>query len=306
MTNPSSAGPINLALIQCGMSLDPIENRDKATDLIRKAATEGAQLVILPELFLSRYFCQAEDPAHFSLAETVPGPSSSYFEELSKELNVSLVLSLFEKRTEGLYHNTVCVIDPERGYLGKYRKLHIPHDPLFEEKYYFSPGDLGVKVFETQGISIGTLICWDQWFPETARVAVLMGAQLLCYPTAIGWHPAEKESHGEAQMSAWQTIQKSHAVANGCFVAAINRVGFEPTVPSGKYPEGIEFWGRSFMAGPDGTVLAEAGNGEEVVHGTIDLSRITEQRHGWPFLRDRRTDAYDGLMQKYLDEEMRS
>jgi N-carbamoylputrescine amidase len=275
----------------------------RAIELTREAAAKGAKIVCLPELFMTPYFCQTENPDHFALAEAIPGPTSTVFEALSKELGVSIVLSLFERRTEGLYHNTACVVDPQKGYMGKYRKMHIPDDPLFMEKYYFAPGDLGVRIFETQGIKLAVLICWDQWFPEAARIAALMGAQAICYPTAIGWHPSEKESHGSAQYGAWETIQRSHAVANGCYIIAVNRTGFEPTTPEGAHPDGIQFWGQSFIAGPDGVIMEQAGETDEgVISVPIRLSAIPEQRHGWPFFRDRRTDVYPVLSKTFIDE----
>jgi N-carbamoylputrescine amidase len=256
----------------------------------------------MPELFLSQYFCQTESVKNFDLAEAVPGPTSMHFEKLAAELNVSFVLSLFEKRTEGVYHNTACVIDPEKGYLGKYRKMHIPDDPLYLEKFYFTPGDLGVKVFETAGLKVGVLICWDQWFPEAARLAALKGAQVLVYPTAIGWHLSEKDSHGAGQLSSWQTIQRSHAVANGVYVVAINRTGFEPTSEGDQPPDGIQFWGQSFIAGPNGVPRVQAGETEECVIMTdFDLAALREQRHGWPFLRDRRVDQYGGITKLFDD-----
>ena len=294
---------INIAAVQFSCTADPAENLATAIKLTREAAAKGAKIVCLPELFLTRYLCQTEDPANYELAEPIPGPTSEVFEALSAELGVSIVLSLFEKRTEGLYHNTACVVDPKKGYMGKYRKMHIPDDPLFMEKYYFAPGDLGVRIFETQGVKLAVLICWDQWFPEAARLAALKGAQVICYPTAIGWQPYEQESHGAAQFSAWETIQRSHAVANGCFVVAVNRTGFEPTSNSGSYPDGIQFWGQSFIAGPDGVIINQAKEKDEgVVLAPIRLKAIPEQRHGWPFLRDRRTDAYKALSETLMDD----
>ncbi len=295
---------IRIAALQFSCSTDSVANLAKAERLSREAAADGAKLICLPELFQTRYFCQTETGDHFALAEPIPGPTTSYFEKLSAELGVSFVLSLFEKRTEGLYHNTAAVIDPEKGYLGKYRKMHIPDDPLFLEKFYFTPGDLGFKVFETSGIKVGVLICWDQWFPEGARMTALKGAQVLVYPTAIGWHPSEKETHGDAQLSAWQTIQRSHAVANGVYVVAVNRTGFEPTNEDEGYPDGIQFWGNSFIAGPDGVPVASAEEKDEGhIMTDFNVKDIADQRHGWPFLRDRRVDAYDGLNKKYLDED---
>lgn len=302
MTNPKTSDVVHIAALQFSCDVDPSKNLEKAIAMTRQAAADGAKIVFMPELFMGPYFCQSEDPVHFGSAEAIPGPTTTVFEALSKELGVSIVLSLFEKRTEGLYHNTACVLDPVKGYMGKYRKMHIPDDPLFMEKYYFAPGDLGVRIFETQGIKLAVLICWDQWFPEAARLAALKGAQVICYPTAIGWHPYEKESHGAAQFSAWETMQRSHAIANGCFVVAINRIGFEPTQPGGSHPEGIQFWGQTFVVGPDGVKINQGSvDKEQIVGAHIDTSRIAEQRHGWPFLRDRRTDMYGGLT-KLLDD----
>ena len=231
----------------------------------------------------------------------MPGPTTEALARLAAELNVSILASLFEKRTDGLYHNTLAVLDPERGYLGKYRKMHIPHDPLFEEKYYFAPGDLGFCVFDTAGVRIGTLICWDQWFPEAARLTALQGAQILFYPTAIGWLPEEEASEGAAQHEAWELVQRAHAITNGCYVVAVNRTGFEPAPPGATY-RGIRFWGQSFVAAPDGTVLARAPvDKETVLVVELDLSFIDRFRTTWPFFRDRRIDAYAELTRRFLD-----
>jgi N-carbamoylputrescine amidase len=269
----------------------------KAVEGIRAAAKRGAQLVVLPELFRSRYFCQSEDAKQFALAEAIPGPSTDALATLAAELKVTLVASLFEKRAAGLFHNTAAVLDAERGYLGKYRKMHIPDDPRYYEKYYVTPGDLGFKVFKTKPAELGVLVCWDQWYPEAARLTAMQGAEILVYPTAIGWHPEEKVQYGERQHGAWETIQRSHAIANGCFVVAVNRTGFEPD-PSGT--GGIEFWGQSFVAGPDGRVIARApADREEVLVVDIDLAEIDASRAGWPFFRDRRIDAYGNLTQRF-------
>jgi len=266
---------------------------------VREAAGKGAAVIVLPELFRSRYFCQSEDATHFALAEAVPGPSTEALAELARELGVVVVASLFEKRAAGLYHNTAAVLDAENGYLGKYRKMHIPDDPRYYEKYYFTPGDLGFKVFHTQPAQLGVLVCWDQWYPEAARLTAMQGAELLIYPTAIGWHPEEKAVYGERQHSAWETIQRSHAVANGCFVIAVNRTGFEPD-PSGG---GIEFWGQSFIAAPDGRVVVRAPHDAEVVLvEELDLDEIDASRAGWPFFRDRRIDAYGDLTRRFLND----
>ncbi|NNF03074.1 MAG: carbon-nitrogen hydrolase [Rhodothermales bacterium] len=300
---------VTVGLVQMKCVPDRATNLRVAETGIREAAKKGASIICLPELFLGPYFCQTEDHTAFADAEPVPGPVTAHFELLASELGVSLLLSLFEKRTEGLYHNTLAVLDPERGYLGKYRKMHIPDDPLYYEKFYFAPGDLGFKVFETGGVRAGTLVCWDQWYPEAARLTVLMGAQILFYPTAIGWHPHEKDAFGAKQHEAWQTVQRSHAVANGCFVVAVNRHGFEPTPsvpgePDNEYPDGIQFWGRSFVAAPDGSIIAEGADSDDaVIVCDLDLGQITEMRTGWPFFRDRRIDAYAPLTKRFIDDD---
>jgi len=294
----TSKEPITVGLVQMRCSPDPAENLETAVARVREAAKRGAQVVCLPELFRSQYFCQKEDVALFDLAEPIPGPSTERLGPLAKELKVVIIASLFEKRAPGLYHNTVVVLDADGSNKGLYRKMHIPDDPLFYEKFYFTPGDLGFKSFATAHGRLGTLICWDQWYPEGARLTALTGADILFYPTAIGWHPKEKDEHGAAQASAWQTIQRSHAIANGLFVAAVNRVGHEGP-PDG----GLEFWGGSFVADPFGVVLAEASRTEEeilVVH--CDLARTEEVRRNWPFLRDRRIDAYGPITRRMLDE----
>lgn len=292
---------VKVGLIQMRCSDDPALNLQRAVEGIREAARQGAQIVCLPELFRTPYFCQHEDPSYFQLAEAVPGPTTEHLAQLAAELNLSILASLFEKRTDGLYHNTLAVLDPERGYLGKYRKMHIPHDPLFEEKYYFAPGDLGFRVFDTAGIRIGTLICWDQWFPEAARLTALQGAQILFYPTAIGWLPEEEATEGASQHKAWELVQRAHAITNGCYVVAVNRTGFEPAPPGAAF-QGIRFWGQSFVAAPDGTVLARAPVEEEaVLVVALDLSFIDRFRTTWPFFRDRRIDAYAELTRRFFD-----
>jgi N-carbamoylputrescine amidase len=289
---------LKVGLVQMAMGEDPKSNLDKALLGVREAAAQGAKVVCLPELFLSRYFCQDEDAARFELAEAVPGPSTEACAALAAELEIAIVASLFERRAAGLYHNTAAVLDGARGYLGKYRKMHIPDDPRYYEKFYFTPGDLGFKTFATARASLGVLVCWDQWYPEAARLTALQGAELLLYPTAIGWHPEEKAKLGERQHAAWETMQRSHAIANGCFVAAVNRVGFEPA-PNGQ--GGIEFWGQSFLAAPDGRILVKApADREAVLVEEIELSEIETVRMGWPFFRDRRIDAYGELTQRYL------
>lgn len=286
------------------MGEDAAANMEKAVDGVREAASGGAEVVCLPELFRSRYFCQTEDPDVFALAEPIPGPSTTRLAELSKELGVTIVASLFEKRAPGLYHNTAAVLDGASGYVGMYRKMHIPDDPRYYEKYYFTPGDLGFKCFDTERGNLGVLICWDQWYPEAARLTALQGAEVLFYPTAIGWHLSEKESHGEAQREAWITAQRAHAIANGCFVVAVNRTGFEPDPAGASEQDGIQFWGSSFVVAPDGQFLARLAEDAEAVEVVAcDRARITELRHGWPFFRDRRIDAYGDIVERYIDRK---
>jgi len=298
-----SPRPLKVGLVQMAMAEDPAANLAKAIDCVREAAGRGAKLVVLPELFTSRYFCQTEDAKLFDLAEPVPGPSSDSLATVAKELAVTLVASLFEKRAAGVFHNTAAVLDADGRYLGKYRKMHIPDDPRYYEKFYFTPGDLGFKTFQTQAAQVGVLVCWDQWYPEAARLTAMQGAEILVYPTAIGWHPAEKETHGEHQHAAWETMQRSHAIANGCFVVAVNRVGFEPDPSSSAKPQaGIEFWGQSFIAAPDGRVVVRAPvEHEAVLVQEIDLAEIDASRIGWPFFRDRRIDAYSELTKRFGD-----
>jgi len=287
-----------VALVQMRCGADPEKNFSRALDFIRDAAKKGARIVCLPELFRSQYFCQTEDHKNFELAEEIPGRSTSRLSELAGELGVAIVASLFEKRSAGVYHNTAAVIDADGKFLGKYRKMHIPDDPLYHEKFYFTPGDLGFQAWKTKSGKIGVCVCWDQWYPEAARLTALRGAEIIFYPTAIGWHPSEKEEFGAAQHSAWETIQRSHAIANGCYVAAANRVGHE--APDGG--DGIEFWGQSFICGPDGEIIAKGSvDHEEMVIGEIDWARVNEHRTHWPFLRDRRVDAYSGIEQRLLD-----
>jgi N-carbamoylputrescine amidase len=263
-----------------------------------RAAKDGAQIICTQELFRSEYFCQSEDHKYFRLAEPVPGPSTGAFQKLAKKRGVVVIASLFEKRAAGVYHNTAAIIDADGSLLGAYRKMHIPDDPLFYEKFYFTPGDLGFRAWQTRYAKIGVLICWDQWYPEAARLTALQGAEILLYPTAIGWHPGEKKKYGADQYSAWETIQRSHAIANGCYVAVTNRVGFER--PAGG--DGLEFWGQSFVAGTSGQILAKAGaNEEENLLVPVDLNKVDVTRTHWPFLRDRRVDAYAGLTHRLLD-----
>lgn len=289
---------VGLAQFRCGD--DPAANVETAVRFVREAAEKGANVVCLPELFRSRYFCQSEDHKFFDLAEPIPGPTTQRMSELAKELGVVILASLFEKRAAGIYHNTLAVLDADGSLLGIYRKMHIPDDPLFYEKFYFTPGDLGFRVFDTKYAKTGTLVCWDQWYPEAARLTAMKGAEVLFYPTAIGWHPSEKAEYGEAQHDSWELIQRSHAVANGCYVVAVNRTGYEPS-PEGQ-GDGIEFWGQSFVAGPDGQILARTSvDKEEVLVVPLDLDRLDVVRTHWPFLRDRRIDAYGEMTRRYLD-----
>ena len=288
-----------VGLVQMAMSPEPAKNLDRAVARVREARRAGADVVCLPELFRSQYFCQREDASLFDLAEPVPGPTTEALGRAAKETGAVVVAPIFERRAPGLYHNSAVIIDADGEVRGLYRKMHIPDDPAFYEKFYFTPGDLGFRAFDTQAGRIGTLICWDQWYPEGARLTALQGAVVLFYPTAIGWHPHEKETFGTAQRDAWRTIQRSHAIANGVYVAAVNRVGYEKPVPDGA---GLEFWGTSFLADPFGVVMAEASTDkEEIVVGEVDLARLEDVRRNWPFLRDRRIDAYAGIDKRYLD-----
>ena len=287
-----------VALVQMRCSPEPEENRARAVEKIRTAAAQGANIVCLPELYASQYFCQEENHANFALAETIPGPSSELLGKLAAELRIVIIASLFERRAAGLYHNTAIVLDADGSMMGRYRKMHIPDDPLYYEKFYFTPGDLGFKSWDTKKGKLGVCVCWDQWFPESARLTALSGAQLLFYPTAIGWHPGEKEQYGYAQHSSWETIQRGHAIANGCYVAAINRVGHE--APAGG--AGIEFWGQSFLCDPAGQILAKGSIHEEEIIGVdIDFARVEEQRTHWPFLRDRRIESYTDITRRLID-----
>jgi N-carbamoylputrescine amidase len=291
----------NLGLVQMRCSTDPRENLERAVVRVREAAKAGAQVICLPELFRSQYFCQTEDHANFDLAEPIPGPSTEALSRVAREAKVVVIGSLFERRAAGVYHNTAVVFDADGSTRGLYRKMHIPDDPAYYEKFYFTPGDLGFKAFDTAHGRIGTLVCWDQWYPEGARLTALAGADVLFYPTAIGWHPAEKAEFGAAQASAWQTIQRAHAIANGVYVAAVNRVGLEkPKVGDGA---GIEFWGGTFVADPFGVVLKEASRTEEeTVIVPVDRRHQETVRQHWPFLRDRRIDAYGNITRRFIDE----
>jgi N-carbamoylputrescine amidase len=286
-----------VGLIQMRCSADPDENLRRAVGFLRDAARRGVQVACLPELFRTPYFCQVEDPSRFALAESIPGPTTEELAALALETGMVIIGSVFERRAAGLYHNTAVVLDANGALAGLYRKMHIPDDPLYYEKYYFTPGDLGFPAIATRYASIGPLVCWDQWYPEAARLAALKGAEVLFYPTAIGWHPAEKAEFGPAQLSAWEIIQRGHAIANGVYVAAVNRVGHE-----GSADGGLEFWGRSFLADPFGRILAQAGtDAEEIVVATCDPRLQEETRRHWPFLRDRRIDAYAPLTARFLD-----
>ncbi|MCW5891525.1 MAG: carbon-nitrogen hydrolase [bacterium] len=287
-----------IGLVQMRPVADAAANLDAAVAHVRSAAAQGAEAICLPELFRTPYFCQTEDAALFDFAEPIPGPTTSTLAKIAKELGVVVVASLFERRAPGLYHNTAVVLDADGSEAGRYRKMHIPDDPLFYEKFYFTPGDLGFRAFDTKAGRLGTLVCWDQWYPEGARLTALAGAEVLFYPTAIGWHPAEKAATGEAQVSAWQTIQRAHAIANGVYVAAVNRVGHE-----GPADGGLEFWGASFVADPFGITIAEASRtDEEVLVVECDRTRQEDVRRNWPFLRDRRIDAYAPITRRLLDE----
>lgn len=296
-TNTMNLGSVSLGLIQTSAAVETAANLKKTLTLARDAASRGAQIICTQELFCSQYFCQSEDQAHFALAEPIPGPTTEAFQQLAREQQVVIIASLFERRAPGLYHNTAVIIDADGALLGRYRKMHIPDDPLYFEKYYFAPGDLGFRSWKTRYGTIGVLICWDQWYPEAARLTALQGAQILFYPTAIGWHPREKAQVGELQHSSWQTIQRAHAIANGCYVAAVNRVGHEKLAG-----DGIEFWGQSFVAGTSGEVLERASaDQEETLIVEVDLAKLDQTRTYWPFLRDRRIDAYEGLQRRLID-----
>ncbi len=293
-----------VGLVQMSCGPEPEENVGRACDFTRRAARKGAHIVCLPELFRTQYFCQREDAALFDLAEPVPGPTTDAVAEVARRCGVAVVASVFEKRARGVYHNTAAVLDRDGALKGVYRKMHIPDDPLYYEKFYFTPGDLGFKAFDTKFARVGTLVCWDQWYPEGARLTALQGANVLFYPTAIGWHPAEKKRFGKAQHEAWRTIQRAHAIANGVYVAVVNRVGHETGNIRGRSArgKGLEFWGGSFLCDAFGTVIAEASHDqEEVLVGEVDLKKLEEVRRNWPFLRDRRVDAYGPITNRFLD-----
>ena len=286
-----------IALIQMKMSSEQTNNMDTAIRKIKDAVRKKAKVICLPELFLSNYFCQQEKHSNFNLAENIPGPTTATFSSIAKKLNIILIISIFEKRTSGIYHNSCIVINEHGKILGKYRKMHIPDDPQYYEKFYFTPGDLGFKSFKTKKGNLGTLICWDQWFPEAARLTTLKGAEILFYPTAIGWHPSEKKKFGKSQLESWLTIQRSHAIANGIYVAAINRVGLEK-----QGSKKLEFWGNSVIFDPNGNMLKKASKSEQILICDIDLKKIDTVRRHWPFFRDRRIDSYKNILKNPSDD----
>ena len=294
---------MKVALIQMAMAASSSANMEKALAQIQVAAAAGADVICLPELFLSPYFCKSESHKYFDLAEAIPGQSTQVLEGLCAQLNVTVIASLFEKVAEGLFYNTTAVIDGKKGYIGKYRKMHIPDDPLFYEKFYFTPGDLGYQVFSTPKANLGVLICWDQWYPEAARLTAMKGADILFYPTAIGYLPSDVEAGWGNAQDSWETIQRSHAIANGCFVVSVNRVGYE-ALPADESPEldpGITFWGNSFVAAPDGRILVKGDNTEQILYAEIDLSEIKNQRQGYPFFRDRRIDSFSDITKRWIE-----
>lgn len=285
-----------IGLLQLAATADPDANVKNALEWLGRAAKQGAQVVCLPEMYRTVYFCQREDAAMFDLAEPIPGPSTEAFQQAARQHEVAVIVPVFERRAPGLYHNTAVVIDKDGAILGSYRKMHIPDDPGYYEKYYFTPGDLGFRTFQTAFGPVGTLICWDQWYPEAARLVSLQGANIIFYPTAIGWHPSEKDADGAAQLDAWRTVQRAHAISNGVYVAAVNRVGFE-----GPADNGLEFWGSSFVADPFGEIVAQASDSEEeILLAECDPRQIEEVRRNWPFLRDRRVDAYGPILERWL------
>jgi N-carbamoylputrescine amidase len=302
-SQPYQIVPIALTQMACSADLDA--NLAKQLRLVERAAKSGAKIVCTQELFRSQYFCQIEDHRFFKTAETIPGPSTDAMAKLARKYKIVIIASLFEKRAQGLYHNTAVIIDADGSILGLYRKMHIPDDPLYYEKFYFTPGDTGFCAWKTKYAHIGVLVCWDQWFPEGARLTALAGAEILFYPTAIGWHPTEKTEYGAAQHESWELIQRSHAVANGCYVCAPNRIGLEKILgPTGKpvSKDGIEFWGQSFVASPNGQIVAKASTGkEEILMVDCDLAKVEFSRTHWPFLRDRRIDAYGDLTKRFVD-----
>lgn len=300
----ASSRTVNVGLTQMACTDSAKENLARQLALVEAAAKKGADIICTQELFTSQYFCQVEDHRFFQVAEAIPGPSTDALSKLAKKYGVVIIGSLFERRAAGLYHNTAVILDADGSLAGMYRKMHIPDDPLYYEKFYFTPGDLGFRAFDTKKGRIGTLICWDQWFPEGARLTAMAGAEILFYPTAIGWHPSEKAEYGEAQHDSWELMQRSHAVANGCFVCAPNRIGHELILDAKKKPvnpDGIQFWGQSFVSAPNGKILARASvDREQVLVVPCDLDLVEFARTHWPFLRDRRIDAYGGITQRFL------
>ncbi|MSU04250.1 MAG: carbon-nitrogen hydrolase [Pedosphaera sp.] len=298
MKGKHNSSTVKLGLLQMQASANPRDNFRRTLAAVEAAAKKGAKIICTQELFRSYYFCQNEDHANFKLAESIPGPSTDAFQKIAKKHGVVIIASLFEKRAAGLYHNSAAIIDADGSLLGIYRKMHIPDDPLFYEKFYFTPGDLGFKTWSTKFGRLGVLICWDQWYPEAARLTAMQGADILFFPTAIGWHPAEKVEYGVNQHGAWELIQRSHAVANGCYVASVNRIGLERPIGG----DGIEFWGQSFVAGTSGQILAKASmDQEETMIVPVDLDKVDVTRTHWPFLRDRRIDAYGDLTRRLVD-----
>ena len=289
---------VTVGLIQAKAHKEPSENLSSTLTKAEQAAKDGAQIICTQELFLTEYFCQCEDHSKFELAEPIPGPTTTAFQQLAKRYKVVLIVSIFEKRGSGVYHNSAAIINTDGSLLGVYRKMHIPDDPLYYEKFYFTPGDLGFKSWETPFGKIGVLICWDQWYPEAARLTAMQGAEIIFYPTAIGWHPSEKNKYGKRQHSSWETIQRSHAIANGCYVASVNRVGHEAT----NNTDGIDFWGQSFIADTSGELIKKAALDETTLICDLDLSKVDTTRTHWPFLRDRRIDAYSDITKRLLDE----
>jgi N-carbamoylputrescine amidase len=299
-SNPDHQQKFTVGLIQISLEKDVNHNLDKAVTWVNKASKEGAQVICLPELFRSQYFCQKENLDYFDLAETVPGPSTKTLGKIAKENKIILIAPIFEKRAPGIYHNSAVVLNIDGEIAGLYRKMHIPDDPSYYEKYYFTPGDLGYKTFSTEYGKIGTLICWDQWYPEAARLTALKGADIIFYPTAIGWHTHEKKEHGKPQSDSWMTVQRGHAIANGVYVAVVNRIGIEKENDNSA---GIEFWGSSFICDPQGIIITQASqNKEELLLAEIDPSRIEYIRRNWPFLRDRRIDSYNGISERFLED----
>lgn len=295
--------PVNKRLVTVGL-IQAKAHKDASLNLLltlekaEKAAKDGAQIICTQELFSTQYFCQSEDHSNFKIAEPIPGPITEKFQIIAQRYKVVIIVSLFEKRGSGVYHNSAAIINTDGSLLGVYRKMHIPDDPLYYEKFYFTPGDLGFQTWETTFGTIGILICWDQWYPEAARLTAMQGAEIIFYPTAIGWHPSEKSNYGKRQYDAWETIQRSHAIANGCYVASVNRTGHERTIKS----DGIEFWGQSFIAGTSGEVLKKANLEETTLLCDLDLGKVEVTRTHWPFMRDRRIDAYSGITKRLLDD----